>query len=690
MSLDQDYQRFLDLKSYVGWTDDDNACSDELLTLLSDEIGPILDDFYTEIKKHRAAWRVITGGDAQVTRLKSSLARWLQGTLQADHDQNYVAERRMIGYRHVDIGLDHVYVNAAFSRVRLRLNETLSQQGQLSLERRMELHSSLGKRLDLDLAIMSAAYQAEYQSRQVPVDQARLQQQKLLARLSRAALADADLEQIHFQTVSYLSEALQADLAEFVEWNADHKQFLLLAAKGWPEPLLNNSLKEHDARFWQQVIDHGSGVNVIDDWQMQTEWQGSRTLAESRVVTSVVVAVRDEQQLYGAIGAHFQKARKLLPSDLDYISSLANLLVQAFHRKRIERQKLENASQLRRLVDLLPAGAVYVAGNQLQVNQAVERMTGFSRLELVTRKNWEAIVESRSSVEDEKDQPGEKTLQGVTERYEVEIRRKDGQKRLISQMTFQSSADEVWLLHDVTEQAERHRQELQAERLAAIGQMIAGLTHESRNALQRIQACNEMLELKLEDNEAAMKLLERSQKAQNDLQKLFNEVRNYASPLTLEKEPCELARILEDAWNQSEVDREGRAAELEFELTPTDIALVVDRFRISQVFRNFFENSLSATSGDAKITVSAEYRESAEHDRREVLVTVRDNGPGLTTEVAEKIFEPFFTTKTKGSGLGMAIAARIIASHHGTIEAVSHPGAGAEFLVRLPAEQATD
>ena len=101
---------------------------------------------------------------------------------------------------------------------------------------------------------------------------------------------------------------------------------------------------------------------------------------------------------------------------------------------------------------------------------------------------------------------------------------------------------------DITELNQAQRRALQSERLAGIGQMITGLAHESRNALQRIQACAEMLELEVENNATALDLVHRIKLAQDDMHRLFDEVRDYAAPVNLDRSVCRLDNIWREAW----------------------------------------------------------------------------------------------------------------------------------------------
>ena len=206
---------------------------------------------------------------------------------------------------------------------------------------------------------------------------------------------------------------------------------------------------------------------------------------------------------------------------------------------------------------------------------------------------------------------------------------------------------------------------LQAERLAAIGEMVAGLAHESRNALYRGQVCLEMLALEVEDRPEALRLIARLQQAQDDLLTLYEDVQGYAAPLQLERRVCDLAEIWRTAWMHLAPLREGREAVLREEIEGLDLHCAVDPLRLEQVFRNLLENSLAACRDPVEIAIHCTAAEVDGHPG--LRVAVRDHGPGLGPEQRQRLFEPFYTTKTKGTGLGMAITKRIVEAHGGRI-----------------------
>jgi PAS domain S-box-containing protein len=235
---------------------------------------------------------------------------------------------------------------------------------------------------------------------------------------------------------------------------------------------------------------------------------------------------------------------------------------------------------------------------------------------------------------------------------------------------------------DMTNFEKAQERALQAERLAAIGQMVTGLAHESRNALQRSQACLEMLAKEVSDRPRALNLLERLQTAQDHLHHLYEEVRQFAAPIALERRSCNLAAVWREAWARLELQHQGRKVTLREQVNGTDMFCLADPFRLEQVFRNILDNALAACQDPVDIVIRCAAVASA--DRPTVQVAVTDNGPGLSPEQRQRVFEPFFTTKVRGTGLGLAIAKRIVEAHGGRITVTAKATPGAEVVVALP------
>ena len=227
---------------------------------------------------------------------------------------------------------------------------------------------------------------------------------------------------------------------------------------------------------------------------------------------------------------------------------------------------------------------------------------------------------------------------------------------------------------------------VQSERLAAIGQMMAGLAHESGNALQRSRACLEMLALEVEDRPAALDLVARIDRAQNYLATLYEEVRQYAAPINLQRKDCDLRHLCRETWVDLADVHAGKQIRLCEEGCDTDLSCSVDRFAIGQVMRNILENAIFASAEGASIEVRC--AATTLQERAAVRIRFIDQGQGMNADQRKHIFEPFFTTKTRGTGLGMAIAHRIVSTHGGTIDVADRDGPGAEMILVLPRDSA--
>lgn len=166
MNAEEQYQRYQELQQYVGWTEEDARLVHSVAGLLAPFLPALIEDFYAEIERHPHARKVITGGAAQIERLKGTLRNWLIELLSGQYDRDYVARRWRVGWRHVEIGLDQVYTNVALSRLRRGLFHALEKNWDSDPQPLMRIRQSLNLLLDLDLAIIEDAYEAEYSARQ--------------------------------------------------------------------------------------------------------------------------------------------------------------------------------------------------------------------------------------------------------------------------------------------------------------------------------------------------------------------------------------------------------------------------------------------------------------------------------------------------------------------------------------------
>jgi signal transduction histidine kinase len=232
-----------------------------------------------------------------------------------------------------------------------------------------------------------------------------------------------------------------------------------------------------------------------------------------------------------------------------------------------------------------------------------------------------------------------------------------------------------------------------SERLAALGQMSAGLAHEIRNPLGVIKGSAEMLHQRLgESNPLATELAGYISTETNRLSALVTRFLDFARPLHTELAPLEITAVLERALHSVLLTRkeEDASVRVERQYQPNLPLVLLDESLSEQAFVNLIQNAYDAM-GSSGGTLSLVAVKSKSTEQNGVEVRIEDTGPGIPDELREQIFNPFVTTKKTGVGLGLSIVSRIIDGHHGTIR-VENNGSrgdhrGARFVVFFPASE---
>ena len=233
--------------------------------------------------------------------------------------------------------------------------------------------------------------------------------------------------------------------------------------------------------------------------------------------------------------------------------------------------------------------------------------------------------------------------------------------------------------HDLTDLIDAQRRSVQQERLAAIGQTMAGLAHESRNAFQRSQAALETLALELEDRPNASLLLERIQRANDHLLHLYEEVLQFAKPVRLDLRQCDIVEIAEATCGHIVQAEKTNSDCFKVSFQGRARSIIADAFAVEQILRNLLENAMAVSPAGKPILV--EISSTWQGERPSLQVAVIDEGPGIPPENMERIFEPFFSTRSRGTGLGLPIARRLAEAHGGSLEMSSGPSGTTAVLI---------
>ena len=239
-------------------------------------------------------------------------------------------------------------------------------------------------------------------------------------------------------------------------------------------------------------------------------------------------------------------------------------------------------------------------------------------------------------------------------------------------------------------EANRHLEEAEAQvrradRLAALGQLTAGLAHELRNPLGTLKTSAELLERKVAgDNEIAREMAGYITQEVDRINSLITRFLDFARPRNLRLEKTSLHAMLDQAIDRFDREKSGAAASVTvFKNYSPDVPPVnIEMELMEHVITNLLSNAAQASPAGALVTVKTRLADTEEGPKAEVAVI--DRGSGIDPKHLENIFNPFFTTKASGVGLGLSIVSKIVDEHGGLITVESTPGEGSVFHVYLP------
>jgi two-component system, NtrC family, sensor histidine kinase HydH len=226
------------------------------------------------------------------------------------------------------------------------------------------------------------------------------------------------------------------------------------------------------------------------------------------------------------------------------------------------------------------------------------------------------------------------------------------------------------------------------DRLAALGEMSAGLAHEIRNPLAAIKGAAQELDPKRLPEGIDNEMMEIIVTEVNRLNTVVSGFLDYARPFQGTFSALSPNDVVERTIQLMSIDLP-KEVNVELDLDKTVHYVNGDAQQLQQVMINLFLNAVDAIERQGEVSISTRVTEEQGRafgvDSRFVEITIRDTGPGIPASVRENLFIPFYTTKERGTGLGLALCQRIVEHHGGSIEVRSAEGRGATFIVRLPA-----
>jgi signal transduction histidine kinase len=224
------------------------------------------------------------------------------------------------------------------------------------------------------------------------------------------------------------------------------------------------------------------------------------------------------------------------------------------------------------------------------------------------------------------------------------------------------------------------------EKLASVGKLAACVAHEIRNPLCAITIALESLKEIVEATPDTHTLFEIVSEEAARLDNIIKDFLEFSRPPRLRIERQQVSTVIEKTLSLVRLPMGEKGIRLICEDTSTVLPVMADAAQLKQVLINILKNATEATPAGGVIHVSAS-EETAADGRLMVAIRIRDSGPGIPADVRERIFEPFFTTKQGGTGLGLCIAARVMAQHGGQLVLESSSDQGTVFAAWIPAAE---
>jgi len=442
-----------------------------------------------------------------------------------------------------------------------------------------------------------------------------------------------------------------------------------------------------------RVIRSGSAWTVADVNAHRAEVDDqiyARAKGWVKGVAVVPIARRGER--IGAVTLGTRNERVFSAADLERIEAMGDLLSVALENAELVETLRQAEWRFRTLFRAAPDAVFTVlqSGRIREANDAVRDVTGLDPLQVVGRPVVDLVAESER---DKLRSALQSTFDGTPTRVEVSFQhgilpRGVVNRRVVAlAMSRLPEADPPSVLlvgRDMTAEREMRVRLMESDRLAAVGELVAGVAHEVNNPLSSISAFAQLL---LRDGGLTPAQRDSIEVIKSETLRASQVVKDllaFARRSEPQREPLELNNVVQRTLRLRGYQLTSNKINVETDLANELPAVVGDARQLQQVCLNLVTNAIQAM---ATLGAGGTLFVSTKRDDSQVVLEMRDTGPGIPEEARAHIFEPFFTTKGEGegTGLGLSVSYGIVTAHGGTIEVATTSSAGTTFRVRLPA-----
>ncbi len=378
---------------------------------------------------------------------------------------------------------------------------------------------------------------------------------------------------------------------------------------------------------------------------------------------------------------------------------IVSILEDISERKRLENALRSSEKRYRTLVETASTAIISIneVGKIILFNPAAETLFGYRKEEIIG-KNIRILLDKQF----QQLLPAEKNnldnislfLEHFKKPTEITGIRKDEEK-IIIEISFSKSiidGSQVYtaIILDITERKKLQEQLIQSAKLAALGELVSGITHEVNNPLAVITGYSEMMMEEPSLTPDTRKIFQIIYKESERAKRVIKNLLSFARQHSPDKQKVSINEILDQTLELLEYDLRKNNIQVQRNYDKNLPYILADPNQLQQVFLNLIINAqhaISNTERQGEIHIETKVTKGTDKKPHSVNIFIRDNGCGIPKNILDKIFDPFFTTKPedKGTGLGLSVSHGIIKEHGGNIYVESTEGKGTIFKIELPA-----
>jgi PAS domain S-box-containing protein len=519
-------------------------------------------------------------------------------------------------------------------------------------------------------------------------------QQAVVVELGQRALAGAALSALMDDAVSRVAQTLDAERCKVLELLPDGHALLLRAGVGWKDGYVGSATVDAGIASQAGYTLLFDEPVVVDDLRTETRFSGPQLLHDHGVVSGMSVIIGGVERPFGILGVHTTTRRTFTEDDIHFLKAVANVLATAIERKRAE----EALRFTQFAIDHSSDAAFWMESDArfIYVNDAACRSLGYTRDELLSMTVHDIDPDFPPEVWSE---TWRRVREGIPLTLESHHRTKDGRVFPVEISTnyleFNGQEYNCAFARDITERKRLEEQLLQAQKMQAIGTLAGGIAHEFNNILAAILGFTDLTVYEVPSGSPVWHNLQEVLTAGRRAKDLVQQILAFSRQCEAKRIPVQLHLIVREAFTLLRASLPSTIV-MRWQIERDVGTVLADPTQIQQVLMNLCANaeyamretggaievSLDAVEVDAALVGLYPELQAGPH----VLLTVHDTGQGIAPEMLGRIFEPFFTTKGvgEGTGMGLAIAHGIVASHGGTLTVESTPGQGTTFALYLP------